>query len=503
MTHADSLLARLGCFNVDHKLGIVLLHHNHKIIFSRESIIGSQSMFIRLSSIVTLVLVTLNGPQIEVESFATYFTSSKQGNSISRSVSMRMSSNSLSGETIENENKPLLVCTTAPSLEGTAFCRQVLKRGKFRVRALTRNVDSPRSQALKKMGAELFVADNEDVESLRRAFEGAHGVYGITTWSGATFAKDGSVVRDTSLDSRELEDAEVRQGQNIIDAALGTGRAYDDEHRQHPKVKHFVLQSMHRGGRRSASEYPDPDVEAPLHHKAKWRQEDALLTRMNGAESRIKHKTRWSVLRQPTYLENFDNESDAAKNTKLRSLRPGVVGGLLAEDIPLTVIAVEDLGALASRMFEEEHAIKYGNGGILVAGSERVTGKELARMANKVCNDKTLMFDYRPIPWFVLNFFIPVDYPRQLKRWLTFGGNDEGFRLPKSRYNHAFHDNAKVEGYEDFLQECRQIYPDILSVEEWFENRGVHQMTRPRNIFEQFMGAVEERATRLGALLQS
>lgn len=403
------------------------------------------------------------------------------------------------------ESKPLLVCTTAPSLEGTAFCRQVLKRGKFRVRALTRNPDSPRSKALEEMGAELFVADNEDVESLRRAFEGAHGVYGITTWSGATFSKDGSVQRDTSLDSQQLEDAEVRQGQNIIEAALGTGRVYHEDSKQLPAVKHFVLQSMHRGGRKSKSQYPKPEVEAPLHHKAKWRQEDALLTRMtettSSPSSDKDNEAMWSILRQPTYLENFDNESDAAKNTKLRSLRPGVVGGLLEKEVPLTVIAVEDLGALASRMFEGKHALKYGNGGVLVAGSERVTGKELARMASAVCNDERLSFDYRPIPWFVLNFLIPVEYPKQLKRWLTYGGNDEGIGLPKSRYNHAFRESSSTNGNGDFLLECRQVYPGILSVQDWFLRRGVDQMTRPPYISERIAEVIEERATQLVALL--
>ena len=462
-------------------------------------------MISRMIFVVALATVILLWQHVEVESFSVSSDVGKRKNAISVAVSMSTASNTLIDKNAENQSKPLLVCTTAPSLEGTAFCRQVLKRGKFRVRALTRNLESPRSKVLEEMGAELFVADNEDIESLRRAFEGAHGVYGITTWSGATFAKDGSVQRDTSLDSRQLEDAEVRQGQNIIDAALGTGRKYDEESRQHPTVKHFVLQSMHRRGRKK---YPNPEVEAPLHHKAKWRQEDALLTRMQKTrtDSASDNEPRWSILRQPTYLENFDNESNAAKNTKLRSLRPGVVGGLLDKDVPLTVIAVEDLGALASRMFEENNAIKYGNGGVLVAGSERVTGKELARMANTVCSDNTLDFEYRPIPWIVLNYFIPVEYPKQLKRWLTFGGNDEGIRLPNSRYNHAMSGSSSSttssDGHGDFLQECRQIYPGILSVQEWFVSRGVDTMTRPRNVLEQLSETVEDRTAQLVALLQ-
>lgn len=450
--------------------------------------------------VVLAVATLLCCTYVQVESFSISSAAAKPGNAVPTALSMATLS------TTQDEVKPLLVCTTAGSLEGMAFCRQVLKRGKFRVRALTRNLDSPRAKVLQDMGAELFVADNEDIESLRRAFEGAHGVYGITTWSGATFAKDGSVQRDTSLKAQQLEDAEARQGQNIIEAALGTGKKHDGEWKQHPSVKHFVLQSMHRGGRKSAAEYPNPEVEAPLHHKAKWRQEDALMTRMHHdmGESESKKKARWSILRQPTYLENFDNDLDAAKNTKLRSLRPGVVGGLLDENIPLTVIAVEDLGALASRMFEEKNAIKYGNGGVLVAGSERVTGKALARMAKAVCNDKTLEFVYRPIPWLVLNYFIPVDYPKQLKRWLTFGGNDEGLRLPNGAYNHALSQRAaSSDNAHDFLQECRDVYPDMTTVEEWFASRGVDQMTRPPTIFEEMKQGVEKRATQLVAALQT
>lgn len=75
-------------------------------------------------------------------------------------------------------------------------------------------------------------------------------------------------------------------------------------------------------------------VLAPIHHRAKWELEDSLF------ESSLP----WSVLRQPTYLENFGNSEDAAKGTQLRLLKPGSVSGLLAQETPLTVIAVEDLG---------------------------------------------------------------------------------------------------------------------------------------------------------------
>src|SRR5512134_2625042 len=50
----------------------------------------------------------------------------------------------------------------------------------FSVRALTRDIESDKAKALARIGAELVEADVDDEASLRRAFEGAHGVYCVT-----------------------------------------------------------------------------------------------------------------------------------------------------------------------------------------------------------------------------------------------------------------------------------------------------------------------------------
>ena len=90
-----------------------------------------------------------------------------------RGVPPRVASVRCAGVRASAAPLPLLVCTTAPSLEGMAFCREALASGEYRVRALTRNPSSPRAAALEEMGAELCVADNLDPRSLRAAFEGA------------------------------------------------------------------------------------------------------------------------------------------------------------------------------------------------------------------------------------------------------------------------------------------------------------------------------------------
>ena len=52
--------------------------------------------------------------------------------------------------------------------------------GGFTARALTRDVNSDKAKALASLGAEVVAANVDDVESLKKAFAGAYGVYCVT-----------------------------------------------------------------------------------------------------------------------------------------------------------------------------------------------------------------------------------------------------------------------------------------------------------------------------------
>ena len=352
---------------------------------------------------------------------------------------------------------PLLCVTTAASLEGVAFCERALRTpNEFRVRALVRNPDSSRAQRLKELGAEVVVADNREVESLVKAFDGADGVYACTTWSGSGFTADGTVKRSDDLDPTFLEESEVEQGLNILAAAERT-----------PSLSHFVLQSMHRPGRTNY----DHSVPAPLHHRAKWRQEAALQASTDLSCS-------WTILRQPTYLENFANDETAAQGTALRLLRPGLVSGLLGPEEALTVISVSDLGALAVALLREGPDAHDQR--ILAAGSERITGSRLASAAARVHGAAD--FEYRQVPSFVLEYLIPVDYPKQLARWLSKGGNDEGVV-----------DHAREESFAM----CKRLHPEMLSVEDWLVKQGVRELPVPKvQVLQKGVAAMLQRLMR-------
>lgn len=79
------------------------------------------------------------------------------------------------------DNK-IIAVVGATGAQGGGLCRAILgdKGGGYSVRALTRNTSSDKAKDLKKLGAEVVTADIDDVESLKRAFHGAHGAFCVT-----------------------------------------------------------------------------------------------------------------------------------------------------------------------------------------------------------------------------------------------------------------------------------------------------------------------------------
>jgi len=79
-------------------------------------------------------------------------------------------------------DKKIIAVAGATGAQGGGLVRAILKdpSGGFQARALTRNPGSDKAKALAQAGAEVVAADVDDVESLKRAFAGAHGVFCVT-----------------------------------------------------------------------------------------------------------------------------------------------------------------------------------------------------------------------------------------------------------------------------------------------------------------------------------
>lgn len=95
--------------------------------------------------------------------------------------------------------------------QGGGLCRAILgdANSSFACRAITRDPSKDAAKALASAGAEVVQADIDDVESLKAAFAGAHGVYAVTNFWEHFSA-----------------DKEKEQAKNIADAAKAAGVAH-------------------------------------------------------------------------------------------------------------------------------------------------------------------------------------------------------------------------------------------------------------------------------------
>src|ERR1041384_1498261 len=114
-------------------------------------------------------------------------------------------------------DKKIIAVLGSTGSQGGGLVRAILAdcAGGFAARAVTRDISKDKAKALASSGAEVVKADLDDVESLKKAFAGAYGVYGVTNfWEHFSGEK------------------EKTQAKNIADAAKAAG------------VKHVVWSTL-------------------------------------------------------------------------------------------------------------------------------------------------------------------------------------------------------------------------------------------------------------------
>lgn len=79
-------------------------------------------------------------------------------------------------------DKKIIAVVGATGAQGGGLVRAIQSDAgsAFKARALTRDVNSDQAKALAKLGAEVVAANVDDVESVKKAFAGAHGAYCVT-----------------------------------------------------------------------------------------------------------------------------------------------------------------------------------------------------------------------------------------------------------------------------------------------------------------------------------
>jgi hypothetical protein len=114
-------------------------------------------------------------------------------------------------------DKKVIAVVGSTGAQGGGLCRAILadNKGEFACRAITRDPSKDKAKALAASGAEVVKADIDDVASLKKAFTGAYGVYGVTNFWEHFSA-----------------DKEKAQAKNIAEAAKAAG------------VKHIVWSTL-------------------------------------------------------------------------------------------------------------------------------------------------------------------------------------------------------------------------------------------------------------------
>ena len=189
----------------------------------------------------------------------------------------------------------LVLVSGATGQQGGAVARALLARG-HRVRGMTRNVDSDKAKSLAGEGAEMVAGDFTDPQTLVAAATGVDAMFAMST------PFEGGM------------EAEVRQGNALVDAAVAAG------------VDHFVFTSVASA---------DKDTEIP-HFDSKYEVEKHLAT--TGLT--------WSVIAPVYFMENLFIPQ------VLDGVRAGKYAVPLPADVRLQQVALADIGAFGAHVVE-------------------------------------------------------------------------------------------------------------------------------------------------------
>lgn len=239
--------------------------------------------------------------------------------------------------------KKIIAVVGATGAQGGGLVRAILndKSGEFSVRALTRNVNSDKAKAIADMGADVVKANLDDYESLKKAFEGTYGVFGVTNfWEHFSPEK------------------EMAQAASIAKAA------------KEANVKHVIWSSLDD----TRKWIPLSDNRMPtLQGKYKVPHFDA-----KGESNKFftESGVPTTILNTVFYWENFIYFGQGPK----KGPDGKVTFALPMADSKLPSIAVEDIGKCAYAVFK--NGDKYIGKTIGIAG-EQLTGKQFAEAFSK------------------------------------------------------------------------------------------------------------------------
>lgn len=305
-------------------------------------------------------------------------------------------------------DKKIIAVAGATGAQGGGLARAILadKLSEFKVRAITRNVNSDKAKALADAGAEVVAADVDDTASLIKAFKGAYGVFAVTFfWDHFSPEK------------------EKQQAKNMADAAKQAG------------VKHVVWSSLDD----TRNWIPLSDDRMPtLQNDYKVPHFDA-----KGEANKFFLETGvpTTILNTVFYWENFVYFGQGPKKQP---------DGKIAFFIPmadkkLPSIASEDIGKCAYGIFKAGD--EYKGKTIGIAGGH-LTGKQFAESFSKAFGKEVV---YNPVTPDVYRGF---GFP---------GADDMGNMYQfKAEFEEDYCNSRSIDL-------AKKLNPDLLSFDKWLE----------------------------------
>jgi len=201
----------------------------------------------------------------------------------------------------------------ATGKQGGGVAAALLAEGKFTVRAVTRNQNSAKAQALKTQGAELVEADLEKPETIPNAVKGAYGCFLITDyWAHMSMPK------------------EIAQGKSVVDACKAAG------------VKHLVFSGLENIEATVGKPCPHFDGKA---HIVDYIKEAGVPN---------------SIVELSLYMENFltDMKPQPEMDANHQPTGSGVFKmGFDLGDQPLYVNSAQDIGRVVRSVFNDDSFI--------------------------------------------------------------------------------------------------------------------------------------------------
>ena len=256
-------------------------------------------------------------------------------------------------------DQQLITVTGATGTQGGAVARTLLADGTFAVRAVTRNATSARAQALTDLGAEVVEAQLTDEDSLRKAFDGAHGAFLVTP-----FWEHRSPERELTEVRTLIAAARAAQLQHVVWSTLEDTRqaiAADDQRMP-------VIREEGAGGR--GEEYRVP------HFDVKGGEADALFAASGLPVTYLLMSFYWDQL-----LGDLAPQRDEDGTLALH---------LPVGDAPVAGIASDDIGRIVLRVLQDPSTV----GATIPAVSDVLTGEQMAAAFTAVLGEQVA---YRPL----------------------------------------------------------------------------------------------------------